>query len=73
MAETHKSPELIDDGQSTAPSKRIIAEFPDYEGAKSAVGPQVAELIGLETIRAACPHFSKWLTVLENLGTREQP
>ena len=71
--ESHQSPELIDDGQSTAPSKRIIAEFPDYEGAKAVVGPQVAELIGLETIRAACPHFDKWLAVLETLATRKHP
>ena len=52
--------ELINDGQHSAPSKRIIAELPDYEDAKSTVGPQVAELIGLDTIRNKCPHFAAW-------------
>jgi Domain of unknown function (DUF4276) len=68
IADGHVSPELIDDGEHTAPSRRIIAELPDYEDAKAAVGPQVAELIGLETIRTKCPHFHAWLSRLETLG-----
>ena len=40
-----RSPELIDDGQHTVPSQRIVAEFPEYS--KTTVGPQMAELIGL--------------------------
>ncbi len=59
---------MIDDGPHSAPSKRIIAELPDYGDAKSAVGPQVAELIGLEVIRRKCPHFAAWLSRLEKLG-----
>jgi len=62
------NPELINDGQHTAPSKRIITEFPDYVGAKSVVGPQVAARIGLVAIRAKCSHFDQWLSRLENLG-----
>jgi hypothetical protein len=68
IADSYATPELIDDGQHSAPSKRIIAEFPDYEGAKSAVGPQVAELIGLDVIRGKCPHFAAWVSRLEQLG-----
>jgi hypothetical protein len=68
IAERHATPELIDDGPHTAPSKRIIAELPDYEDAKSAVGPQVAELIGLDVIRSKCPHFDAWLSRREKLG-----
>ncbi len=68
IADAHSSPELINDGQHTAPSKRIIAQFPDYQKAKPAVGPQVAELIGLSVIRGKCPHFASWLTRLEGLG-----
>ncbi|HKI33865.1 MAG TPA: DUF4276 family protein [Gemmataceae bacterium] len=68
IADAHGTPELIDDGQHSAPSKRIIAELPDYEDAKSAVGPQVAELIGLDLIRGKCPHFASWLARLEQLG-----
>jgi hypothetical protein len=68
VADGYATPEMIDDGQHTAPSKRIIAELPDYEDAKAAVGPQVAELIGLEVIRSKCPHFGEWLSRLESLG-----
>jgi hypothetical protein len=68
IADAHESPELIDGGSHTAPSKRIIAELPDYDGAKSVVGPQVAELIGLPTIRDRCPHFDQWVQKLEQLG-----
>src|SRR5262249_41889829 len=68
IAEQHTTPELIDDGQHSAPSKRIAAELPDYEDAKSVIGSQVAELIGLNVIRGKCPHFAAWLSRLEKLG-----
>jgi len=68
IADDHDSPELIDDRPHSAPSKRIIAELPDYKDAKSAVGTQVAELIGLDAIRSKYPHFAAWLSRLENLG-----
>jgi uncharacterized protein DUF4276 len=67
-AEAHGTPELIDDGQSTAPSKRIIAQFPDYEGAKVTIGAQVAQRIGARVIREKCPHFDQWLKRLEALA-----
>lgn len=59
IADSYRSPELIDDGQHTAPSKRIVAAFPDYEAAKAAIGPQVGELIGIQAIRNKCPHFDR--------------
>jgi len=68
IAERFKNPERIDDGQHSSPSKRITKEFPEYEGLKTIVGPQVAERIGLETIRSQCPHFEAWLKKLEALG-----
>ncbi|MGP0063729.1 MAG: DUF4276 family protein [Isosphaeraceae bacterium] len=69
IANSHPTPELIDDWPNSAPSKRIIAQIPEYELAKSVVGPQVAVLIGLDVIRARCPHFHAWLSRLESLGT----
>ncbi len=42
IADAHATPELIDDGPNSAPSKRIIAQIPEYELAKTVVGPQVA-------------------------------
>lgn len=68
IANQYDTPELINDGQQTAPSKRLIAQFPDYEKAKSAFGPQLAEKIGLQVIRSRCPHFNKWLSRLESLN-----
>jgi hypothetical protein len=67
IADTHATPELIDDEQETAPSKRIIAQLPDYDDAKPVLGPQVAELIGLDVIRKKCPHFNAWLSRIEKL------
>ena len=65
-----QSPELIDDGQHTAPSKRIIQQFPEYDALKPTVGPQTAETIGLENIRFKCPHFKRWIERLEKLGAK---
>lgn len=65
-----QSPELIDDGQHTAPSKRIITQFPEYKRSKKRVGPQMAERIGLEHIRSTCPHFKGWIERLEKLGEK---
>lgn len=62
-----ESPELIDDGPATSPSRRIIAEIPAYEGLKVSAGPQVAANIGLPTLRNKCRHFDTWLTKLEAL------
>jgi hypothetical protein len=61
---------LIDDGEQTAPSKRIVEQFPDYEGRKPTAGPIIAAEIGLEAIRSKCRHFHEWLTKLEALGSR---
>jgi len=61
-------PEEIDQGESTAPSKRIIAEIPEYDGLKSSAGPQIVQAIGLAAIRAKCPHFDAWVKRLESLG-----
>jgi len=72
IRDSRASPELINDGQHTAPSKRIIQEFPDYERAKAAIGPQVAELIGLPAMRGCCPHLDRWMNRLESLGSVAQ-
>jgi hypothetical protein len=61
-------PERVDDGEDTAPSKRIQKYFADYQGAKASVGPQIAAEIGIEIVRRLCPHFDKWLGKLESLG-----
>ena len=64
IAGSFESIEYIDDGPDTAPSKRIIEVVPEYAGRKATAGPDIAECIGLPTIRRKCPHFDKWLTKL---------
>ena len=59
------SPEEINDGPTTAPSKRIKQLFPDYQ--KTFHGPLVANNIGIDSIRQECPHFDRWLVTLESL------
>jgi hypothetical protein len=61
------SPELIDDGRTTAPSKRINQVIPIYENSKTSAAPSIAKKIGLAKIRENCPHFDEWMTRLEGL------
>ena len=67
MADQAGNPELINDGPDTAPSKRIIAEVPEYSGMKASAGPIVAERIGLANLRSGCQHFGEWINRLEAL------
>ena len=66
VLEAAGSPELIDDGHQTAPSKRIASVYPGYN--KAAHGPLIAARIGLDKIRSVCPHFDRWVARLENLS-----
>ncbi len=66
-----KNVELINEGLTTAPSKRIIAAVPQYEVQKSTVGPIVAQDIGIDLLKQKCPHFNEWVTKLEKLGDVE--
>jgi hypothetical protein len=65
------SPEDIDDGTDTAPSKRILKIYPDYD--KVLHGPQIVQKIGLQVAREACAHFGAWVTWLESLKMRQEP
>jgi hypothetical protein len=57
------SPEEVNDGVDTAPSKRILKAYPRY--LKTADGPRVIAAAGLPAIRTACPHADAWLARLE--------
>ncbi|MFA5514998.1 MAG: DUF4276 family protein [Desulfuromonadales bacterium] len=61
-------PEEIDEGATTAPSKRIINHIPIYERLKVRVGAPAAAAIGLPALRARCPHFNAWISRLERLS-----
>lgn len=62
------SPESINDGVETAPSKRLIAHIPLYEKNKVRAGAPAAAAIGLATLRQRCPHFDNWLSRLEAIS-----
>jgi hypothetical protein len=56
------NPEDIDDNPITTPSTRILDLLPDYQ--KPVAGLLIAQRIGLDAIRAACPHFNAWIVRL---------
>lgn len=65
------NPELINNGPSTAPSKRIIKAIEGdkkthYNYNKPVTGKNVAKQIGIETLRAKCRHFNDWIEKLIN-------
>lgn len=62
------APEEIDEGETTAPSKRIINHLPIYKRVKVRVGATAAAAIGLATLRDKCPHFNDWVSKLEQLS-----
>ena len=59
-------PELVNDGVSTAPSKRLIKYRPSYM--KTIDGPLAVASLGLPGLRAQCPHLDAWLTQLERVA-----
>lgn len=61
-----KNPEEINDSSETHSSKRIEQRCPEFQ--KTFHGVLAAERIGIETMRAECPHFREWLMALENLS-----
>ncbi len=65
---TAPTPEHVDEGKDTAPSKRILKHIPGYK--KNLAGALVAMEIGLPMIRSRCRHFNEWVTKLENLNAK---
>jgi hypothetical protein len=58
----YDNPEDINDGKTTAPSKRLIRIIDDYS--KVVYGSLIAQEIGLEKIREKCPRFNNWIECL---------
>jgi uncharacterized protein DUF4276 len=71
IAADHPTPEDIDDGPMTAPSKRLRDAFAAYQ--KALHGPLAVAAIGLHRIRAVCPHFHHWLGRLEAVAGPADP
>ncbi len=68
ITDQFKSPEEINDSEQTAPSKRIIELKARY--AKVTDGVLISQKIGLNVMRAQCPHFNEWIGKLEALVGR---
>jgi hypothetical protein len=62
------TPEDINQGRETAPSKRILALRPEF--GKTSHGVNAVRRIGLERLRQECPHFAEWLGRLEGFVRR---
>ena len=67
------TPGDINDSPDTSPSARIESACERLCGSsrvfqKRTHGPVIAGRIGLEKIRAACPHFNEWVSKLEGLA-----
>ena len=60
------TPEHIDDGFDSAPSKRILQIFPGYK--KTVAGPEISAQIGMATLRRECPHFDGWMRRIEQVA-----
>lgn len=65
-----KTPEEINDGEMTAPSKRLKGLYVGYD--KVVFGSRIAQRIGLDTLRRECRHFNEWVLRLEALGRQER-
>lgn len=59
-------PEEINDGETTAPSKRLESHIASYR--KTVHGPLAVEGAGLGALRGACPRFDAWVSKLEQIG-----
>lgn len=64
--ENYPNPEDINDSRNTSPSHRL-AEKIILGWDKIVYGNIIAEVMGLEAIRAKCPRFDEWIIKLENL------
>lgn len=61
VREAFASPEDINSGAETAPSKRILSIFGPGAYSKTEHGPLIAEAIGIDVMRSQCPNFRAWL------------
>jgi len=62
------SPEAINDHQETSPSHRIKRMLGDRYR-KPLHGVNITRRVGLSALRLACPHFSDWISRLENVAS----
>jgi hypothetical protein len=64
IRQQYDSPEHINLGRETAPSKRILAHLPAYR--KTLHGPLLTSELTIDGVAASCPHFKEWVDWLRS-------
>lgn len=64
IVDGYQTPEDINSGAETSPSKRLIKIFPAYD--KVLYGELIFEALEIDAIRARCPLFNDWVMALED-------
>ena len=68
IANEFDSPEEIDQGNETHPSRRIQRLYPRYK--KELHGPLIAQEAGLDLLMKKCEHFRHWVDSLKAIAKR---
>ncbi|MDR3244298.1 MAG: DUF4276 family protein, partial [Elusimicrobiota bacterium] len=63
IVKQYPNPEDINDGNETAPSKRLEKIFSDY--GKIVDGNMIFEKISVDEMKTKCPRFAQWLKKIE--------
>lgn len=58
----HNNPELLNDGATTAPSKRLESLIPGYQ--KTFHGPLIADIVTIDKMLERCERFRNWIETL---------
>ena len=61
-----QSPEEINDGENTHPSRRLEILAPEYR--KNLHGPLITKRAGIEALLKECRHFNEWVQKIRQLG-----
>jgi hypothetical protein len=67
MVEDCGGPELVNDRPESAPSKRLLTNWPTYK--KTLDGPLALSELGLARLRIHCPHLDAWPRRIEEWPT----
>ena len=69
LSKVNGNPEMIDNGPTTAPSKRIISSLEKckHNYNKVKVGPEIVGRIGIPSLLASNKHFAEWINTISNI------
>jgi hypothetical protein len=68
IRKAYDTPEHINNGFETAPSKRLMKIIEGYDNLKVTHGSIYAGMIGIDTIRNECKHFNSWFLKLDEFA-----